>query len=66
MTPCPIPVAPDAGTLNSLGGAGGIFTRNWTVTNDAPMVGMKSINVTVTWNQWGQTKTYLLHGEVAQ
>jgi Tfp pilus assembly protein PilV len=56
----------DPGTLNAQGAANGIFTRSWTVTNDSPMVGMKTIVVTVSWNQWGENRSYLLHGEVAQ
>ena len=55
----------DAGTLNAQGGATGIFSRSWTVTNNSPMVGMKTLIVTVTWSQWGQNKTYRLQGEVA-
>lgn len=56
----------DTGTLNAQGGSGGIFTRSWTVTADSPMVGMKTIIVTVGWSQWGENKNYVLHGEVAQ
>jgi Tfp pilus assembly protein PilV len=56
----------DTGTLTPQGASGGIFSRSWTVTNNSPMAGMKTVVVTVSWSQWGDTKTYVLHGEVAQ
>jgi Tfp pilus assembly protein PilV len=56
----------DSGTLNAQGAAGGIFHRSWTVTANSPMVGMKTLLVTITWSQFGESKTYVLHGEVAQ
>jgi len=56
----------DTGTLDAQGNSGGIYSRSWTVTADTPMVGMKSIDVTVTWSQWNKTQSYVMHGEVAQ
>ncbi|MDQ3024457.1 MAG: hypothetical protein M3R04_08765 [bacterium] len=56
----------DTGTLNSQGASGGIFSRSWDVTDNSPMATMKTIVVTVTWSQWGETRTYSLRGMVAQ
>jgi Tfp pilus assembly protein PilV len=56
----------DAGTLNAQGDPDGIYSRSWTVTNNSPMANMKTIVVTVSWSQGGQTRTYSLRGMVAQ
>jgi Tfp pilus assembly protein PilV len=56
----------DATTINSLGDPSGIFTRSWAVQNNTPMAGMKTIVVTVTWQQWNETRNYNLRGVVAQ
>lgn len=55
----------DTGTLNDLGEAGGIFTRSWTVEEDVPEAGLKSVNVVVSWNRMGQTSTFDLTGVIA-
>lgn len=38
-------------TLNEAGGTTGstLYTRSWTVTNDSPMNGMKTVQVTTAW-----------------
>lgn len=55
----------DETELNSQGDVGEMYTRSWTVTNNTPMVGMKSIQVTVSWSQSGETQNYVLNGVVA-
>lgn len=52
----------DAGTLNAQGQAGGIYTRTWTVQNNLPLTGLKTVVVAVAWNQFGGTRTYTLTG----
>jgi prepilin-type N-terminal cleavage/methylation domain-containing protein len=59
------------GPLNSLGQAdsNGIFTRAWTVSEGAPSLAtsdLKTAVVVVTWNQWGQTRTYSLTGVIGK
>jgi Tfp pilus assembly protein PilV len=56
----------DPGTLNAQGDPDGIFSRTWTVTNNTPMLNSKTIAVTVTWEQWGEPRTFTLNGVVAQ
>jgi prepilin-type N-terminal cleavage/methylation domain-containing protein len=54
--------------LNSRGGTtnpNAIFTRSWTVLNDTPAAGLKSVIVTVQWPQFGQTQFYRLRGVIA-
>jgi prepilin-type N-terminal cleavage/methylation domain-containing protein len=36
--------------INELGQAGGLFNRSWTITDDTPLTGMKTVVVSVTWN----------------
>lgn len=54
----------DAGTLTAEGDPGGIYTRSWTVTNNVPQAPLKTVAVTVSWLQWGQTRTYVLTGVI--
>ncbi|MFH1090486.1 MAG: prepilin-type N-terminal cleavage/methylation domain-containing protein [Pseudomonadota bacterium] len=39
--------------IDGLGHAGGLFSRSWTVLNDTPGRLMKTISVTVTWQERG-------------
>ncbi|MCB1221558.1 MAG: hypothetical protein H7A35_00740 [Planctomycetales bacterium] len=55
----------DNGTINELGEAGGIYSRSWTVVEDAPDDGMKEVTVVVTWDRMGQTASFDLTGVVA-
>ncbi|MCB1188422.1 hypothetical protein KDL29_14760 [bacterium] len=55
----------DTGTLNDLGEAGGIYSRSWSVVEDAPDDGMKEVTVVVTWDRMGQTASFDLTGVVA-
>lgn len=41
-----------ANPLQSDGSTGGIFHRSWRVTRDLPLLGMKTVEMTVTWNDW--------------
>ena len=43
----------DANSLKADGTAGGIYTRTWTVTNDAPASGLKTVAVSVTYSLLG-------------
>ncbi len=43
--------------ITSTGAAGGAYTRTWTVTNNTPMAGLKTVAVTVTWAALNQNKT---------
>jgi type II secretory pathway pseudopilin PulG len=54
----------DAGTLTSEGDAGGIFSRSWTVTDNTPQAGLKTVAVTVGWSQWDEARTYILTGVI--
>jgi len=41
----------DGGTIKADGSSSGIFTRTWTVSaNDTPSFGLRTVTVTVTWN----------------
>ncbi len=57
----------DGGQIDSAGGDEGdaIYTRTWVVEEDEPAANMKTVTVTVTWSQWGETRTYELRGVVA-
>ncbi|MCC7478162.1 prepilin-type N-terminal cleavage/methylation domain-containing protein [bacterium] len=57
----------DGAPIDSAGGDTGdtIYTRSWTVTDDEPATNMKSVAVTVSWSQWGQTRIYELRGVIA-
>lgn len=56
----------DPTTLSSNGEAmsGGMFTRAWSVTNDTPDVGLKTVEVVVNWQQFGELQEYRLTGVV--
>ena len=54
----------DARTLTSEGDPGGIYSRSWTVTDNTPQAGLKRVAVTVSWLQWGETRTYVLTGVI--
>jgi len=59
------------GPINSQGqaDANGIFTRAWTVAAGAPSLAttdLKTVVVVVSWNQWGQTRTYSLTGVIGK
>lgn len=56
----------DPTTINPLGQAGGIYTRSWTVVEDSPDVGLKTVTVLVSWDNVGQTATYELTGVIAE
>jgi prepilin-type N-terminal cleavage/methylation domain-containing protein len=52
----------DPGKLNAQGDAGGIFSRTWTVQNNLPVTGLKTVVVAVAWTQFGGARTYTLTG----
>lgn len=59
----------DDGTINAQGDAGGIFSRAWTVVSGAPgfaSTDLKTVAVTVQWNQWDETRSYSLTGVIGQ
>ena len=56
----------DAGTLDGMGDSPGDFTRSWSVTSDSPDLGLKTITVTVNWNQAGGAREYELVGVIAE
>jgi len=39
----------DANTLKADGTTGGPFTRSWTVANDVPAMGLRTVTVQITW-----------------
>lgn len=48
----------DAGNpLSATGTAGGIYTRTWVVTDNTPIAGIKTIEVTVTWSLYTTSHT---------
>lgn len=55
----------DEDTLSSLGDPEGIFTRSWEVSTNTPTVGCKTIVVTITWDQWGEERTYRMRGVIS-
>jgi len=56
----------DETTLDAMGNAGGPFARAWTVTEDAPMTGLKTVVVVVSWNQFGEQQSFSLTGVTGQ
>jgi Tfp pilus assembly protein PilV len=54
----------DSGTIDEQGNPGGIFSRAWTVADNLPVTGLKTVAVTVSWTQWAQTRTYVLSGVI--
>jgi prepilin-type N-terminal cleavage/methylation domain-containing protein len=52
-----------ADALNPLkpdGTTGGTYTRTWTVTNNVPTTGLKTVQVTVTWNNYSVSRNVSL------
>jgi hypothetical protein len=43
--------------IDELGNAGGIYSRSWTVVNDSPGLLMKTVAVTVNWQERGVNHT---------
>ena len=43
--------------IDELGNAGGIYSRSWTVLNDSPGLLMKTVQVTVNWQERGASHT---------
>ena len=54
----------DASLLDSEGNPGGIFSRAWAVSDDTPVTGLKTVVVTVNWNQWGEQRSFTLAGVI--
>lgn len=54
----------DTGTMDALGDPGGIYSRTWVVGDNTPATGLKTVAVTVSWPQWGETRTYTLTGVI--
>jgi prepilin-type N-terminal cleavage/methylation domain-containing protein len=55
----------DPTPLTSNGGTtGGIFTRAWTVTENVPDLGLKTVEVVVNWQQFGALQEYRLSGVI--
>jgi len=50
----------DANPLNPDGTTGGLYTRAWTVTNNMPANGLKTVQVTVTWTMYSESRTVSL------
>jgi len=46
-----------ANPLTAQGGAGGMYTRTWVVTNDAPTTGLKTVTITVSWSIYADAHT---------
>jgi prepilin-type N-terminal cleavage/methylation domain-containing protein len=46
--------------MNPAGTAGGLYTRTWTVTNDTPVTGLKTVEVRVVWSLFGDSHTVRL------
>ena len=46
--------------LQANGAAGGTYSRSWTVTNDVPVAGLKTIEVQVAWTLYGTPRTVRL------
>lgn len=57
----------DVEAIDSAGGDEGqaIYTRSWTVDTDEPAANMKTVTVTVSWEQWGETHAYEIKGVIA-
>ena len=54
----------DANPLKPDGTTGGLYTRKWTVTNNVPANGLRTVQVTVTWTMYAQPRTvslYMVH-----
>ena len=47
------PLKPDGTT-------GGLYARTWTVTNNVPATGLKTVQVTVTWTMYSEARTVSL------
>lgn len=45
------------GPLTSDGSSGGAYSRTWTVTDDAPVSGAKTVDVTVSWADAADNRT---------
>lgn len=56
----------EASTIDSMGNSPGEFTRSWSVLNDTPDTGMKFITVSISWDQWNETRTYQMTGVIGQ
>ncbi len=54
----------DASAMDALGDAGGAYSRSWVVGDNTPATGLKTVAVTVSWPQWGETRTYTLTGVI--
>ena len=50
----------DANPLQPDGTTGGQYTRTWTVTNNVPANGLKTVQVTVTWTMYSEARTVSL------
>jgi prepilin-type N-terminal cleavage/methylation domain-containing protein len=50
--------------LNADGTGGGIYTRTWTVTNNLPVTGLKTVQIQITWTLYGTAHVmnlYMVH-----
>jgi Tfp pilus assembly protein PilV len=54
----------DANTLASDGSSPGMFTRSWQVFPNTPVTGMKRVQITIQWTQFGGAQTYILSGDI--
>ena len=43
--------------LTATGTTGGIYTRTWQVTDNTPVAGMKTVQLTVQWSRFGESHT---------
>jgi Tfp pilus assembly protein PilV len=50
-----------ANPLHGNGATGGIYTRTWTVTQNLPILGMRQVRMTVSWNDHGRPANVTLH-----
>ncbi len=46
-----------ANPLTAEGTAGGIYTRTWSVTDNLPVAGLKTVQVTISWSLYAQPHT---------
>lgn len=48
--------------LTAIGAAGGTYTRSWQVTDNTPASGIKTVEVTVRWSNYGEPHTIRVVG----
>jgi Tfp pilus assembly protein PilV len=54
------PLAPNGSTWTACANASCGFTRTWKIQNGTPLANTKRIDVQVTWNEYGSSRSYVL------